>query len=263
MLPYLLVKNEYIENVPAGWLQNTLLTTDTREIVQVLNDHYINIVERSCGEKPTSVAKQSLLTDDIKIVDHIVRHYEDHPSVRHIKKNVKTPQNFTCSLLTISEQEVKKILRELSTEKSAGVDTIPPKLVRLAANYLAGPLSQSINNSIKKGMFPENAKVASVTPIDKKTDDKNSALNFRPISILNCFSKVYESILKTQLVEKMNNLFSLFISAYRESYNTHHMLIILIEEWRKNLVITLLGLFIWTFVYVWTFIWTIVSPMIS
>ena len=87
------------------------IITDTKEIVQVLNDHYINIVERSCGEKPTSVAKQSLLTDDIKIVDHIVRHYECHSSVRHIKKNVKTTQNSTCSLLTISEQEVKKILR--------------------------------------------------------------------------------------------------------------------------------------------------------
>ena len=42
----------------------------------------------------------------------------------------------------------------------------------------------------------------------------------------------------------MNNLFSPFISAYRESYNTHayresyktqHVLIRLNEEWRKNL----------------------------
>ena len=108
-------------------------------------------------------------------------------------------------------------------------------LVTLATNYLAGPLSQSINNSIKKGMFPENAKVASVNPRDKKTDDKNSVLNFRPISVLNCFSKVYEKILKTKLLEKMNNLFSPFISAFRESYNTQHVLIRLIEEWRKNL----------------------------
>ena len=84
-------------------------------------------------------------------------------------------------------------------------------------------------------MFPENAKVASVTPIDKKTDDKNSVLNFRPINALNCFSKVYENILKTQLVEKMNNPFSLFVSAYRESYNTQHVLVRFIEEWRKNL----------------------------
>ena len=43
------------------------------------------------------------------------------------------------------------ILKELSTKKSAGVGTIPPNLAKLAANYLAGPLSQSINNSIKKG----------------------------------------------------------------------------------------------------------------
>ena len=138
-------------------------------------------------------------------------------------------------MLTISEQEVKKILKELSTEESAGVDLIPPKLVKLAVNYLAGPLSQSLNNSIKKEIFPENANVASVTPIDKKTDDKNSALKFHPITVLNCFSKVYESILKIQLMEKVNNLFSLFISPYRESYNTQHVLITLIAEWRKNL----------------------------
>ena len=84
-------------------------------------------------------------------------------------------------------------------------------------------------------MFSENAKDASLTPIDKKTDDRTSVLNFRPISILNCFSTVYENILKTQLVEKMNKLFSPFISAYRESYNTQHVLIRLIEELRKNL----------------------------
>ena len=64
------------------------IITDNKEIVQVLNDHYINIVERSCGGKPATVAKHSYLTDDFKIVDHIIRHYKDHPSVRHIKKNV-------------------------------------------------------------------------------------------------------------------------------------------------------------------------------
>ena len=91
---------------------------------------------------------------------------------------------------TTSEQEVKKILKELSTVKSYGVDMMPPKLVNLAANYLAAYLSQSTNNSLKEGLFPENAKVASVTPIDRKTDDKSSVLNCCPISVFNCFSKV-------------------------------------------------------------------------
>ena len=112
---------------------------------------------------------------------------------------------------------------------------MPPKLVKLAANYLAAYLSQSTNNSLKGGLFPENAKVASVTPIDRKTDDKSSVLNCCPISVFNCFSKVQENILKTKLVDKMKNLFSPFISAYRESYNTQHVLITLIEECRKNL----------------------------
>ena len=71
--------------------------------------------------------------------------------------------------------------------------------------------------------------------MDNKTDDKNCVLNFRSISVLNCFSKVYKNILKPQLVKKMNNLFSPFISAYRASYNTQHVLVRLIEEWRKNL----------------------------
>ena len=69
------------------------IITDAKEIVQVLNDHYINVVERSCGKETTSVAKQSYLTDDIKIVDHVIRHYEDHPSIRHIKKLTSSPSN--------------------------------------------------------------------------------------------------------------------------------------------------------------------------
>ena len=69
------------------------IITDTKEIVQVLNNHYINIVGRPFWGKPTSVAKQNHITDDIKIVDHIVRHYEDHPSRKHIERNVKpSPQ---------------------------------------------------------------------------------------------------------------------------------------------------------------------------
>ena len=62
------------------------INTDTKKIVEVLYYHYINIVERSCGEKPATVAKQSYLTDDIKIINHIIRHYKDHSSVRHKKE---------------------------------------------------------------------------------------------------------------------------------------------------------------------------------
>ena len=41
---------------------------------------------------------------------------------------------------------------------------MPPKLVKLTANYLAESLSQSINNSIKKGCFPKMQRLPQLPP---------------------------------------------------------------------------------------------------
>ena len=96
---------------------------------------------------------------------------------------------------------------------------------------LSQPSADAMNNSISKGVFPDNAKIASVSPIDKQSDDKNEVSNFRPVSFLNTLSKIYVSVRKNQLISVLNNIFSPYLAAYRESYGTHH------EEWRKNLAI--------------------------
>ena len=55
------------------------------------------------------------------------------------------------------------------------------------------------------------------------------------MNILNTFSKIYERVIKNQLLHGMENVFSPQISAYRKSYNSQHVLIRLIEEWREYL----------------------------
>ena len=40
---------------------------------------------------------------------------------------------------------------------------------------LSQPLADAINNSISKGDFPDNAKIASASRIDKESDEKKSA----------------------------------------------------------------------------------------
>ena len=84
------------------------------------------------------------------------------------------------------------------------------------------------------GIFPDAAKVAMVSPIDKKSDDKNKISNYRPVSVLNIFSKVYEIVLKNALLSALSEYMSPFISAYREGYSTQHVFVRLIEEWRKK-----------------------------
>ena len=55
------------------------------------------------------------------------------------------------------------------------------------------------------------------------------------MSMLNTFSKIYERVIKNQLLHGMENVYLPQISAYRKNYNSQHVLISLIEEWREYL----------------------------
>ena len=68
-----------------------------------------------------------------------------------------------------------------------------------------------MNNTITSTVLTDGTKIATAVPVDKKTDDKYFAINFRPIILLNCFSKIYENHIKKQLVHSMSNhLFPFF-----------------------------------------------------
>ena len=92
-----------------------------------------------------------------------------------------------------------------------------------------------MNNSITSSTFPDRAKVATVVPIDKKTDNKYNVSSFRPVSLLNCFSKIYKNYINNHIVNSMNNYIFRYVSAYRKGYNSQHVLIRLLEEWRQHL----------------------------
>ena len=90
-----------------------------------------------------------------------------------------------------------------------------------------------MNNCITSCTFPENAKVATVVPIDKKTDDKYVISNYR--SDFSGFYKIYEIHLKNYLVSSTNQHISNIVSAYRKNYSSQHVLIRLLEKWRECL----------------------------
>ena len=52
-------------------------------------------------------------------------------------------------------------------------------------------LTQLINLSFKMGIFPNILKIAKVTPLHKK-ECKLNFQNYRPISLLSVFSKIFE-----------------------------------------------------------------------
>ena len=168
----------------------------------------------------------------------IIDRYNNHPSILKTKSEVSSKScsdsDFSLNILVTSD-EVEKMLKSLNSKKAAGTDRLPIKLVKLASEVLPKALSIAMKHSITLPTFPDRAKFATVVPIDKKTDNKYNLSNFRPVSLLNCFSKIYENYIKNHIVNSMSNYISPYVSAYRKEYNPQHVLIRLLEEGRQHL----------------------------
>ena len=89
------------------------------------------------------------------------------------------------------------------------------------ARTIALPLHHVISKSFQAGIVPAQLKIAKVVPIFK-SGDKQSMYNYRPISLLNVFSKIIEKIVGNRLTNflESNKLFSPNQFGFRKNHNT-------------------------------------------
>ena len=90
-----------------------------------------------------------------------------------------------------NEAEIEKLIRNLSLATSIGTDRISPRILKAAVTPLLILLCKLVNKSLNKGVFPDDLKVARVSPI-YKSGDRTDPGNYRPISVLPTVSKIYE-----------------------------------------------------------------------
>ena len=90
-------------------------------------------------------------------------------------------------------------------------------------------LPQGINLSIEKGCFPEERKLAEVSPILKKKDDVDKE-NYRPVSVLPHVSNVFERIMYHQINDYMKDKLSKQLTGFRKNHHsTQHCLSCMLE----------------------------------
>ena len=89
-------------------------------------------------------------------------------------------------------EQVNKILRSINSRKATGPDKIPPKIVKMSANIIDSHLTNIINSDLKRNAFSVSGKVTSIRPIFSGKGERTKIKKYRPVSILNCFSKLYE-----------------------------------------------------------------------
>ena len=136
----------------------------------------------------------------------------------------------------VTEAEVYKYLSNVKPTKSTGYDKIPPKLIKDAAGVISRSLTIIFNKSIISGIFPEDLKIAVLSPIFKK-GDRSSCGNYRPISVLSVIAKVLEKIAFDQLCKYFddNNIISNEQSGFRKNYSTETSLLAVTNRWYCNM----------------------------
>ena len=112
-----------------------------------------------------------------EVICDILTAYKTHPSIKQIEKKFNE-QNFfgreKFFFKPVTPSEIKNLINCLNTNKAAGIDTIPSKLIKIAADFLTPLLTVAINKSIEENIFPDSAKIAPVIPLDMKKSLKNN-----------------------------------------------------------------------------------------
>ena len=86
------------------------------------------------------------------------------------------------------------IIRALNINKVHGHDDISIRMIKICDKSLIKPLMLIFKKSIRSSYYPDIWKKSNVIPVHKK-NDKRLVNNYRPISLLPVFGKIFEKII--------------------------------------------------------------------
>ena len=103
MKPFLTNKG-CLENNDIILLDGDEMITNDRILAKRFNGHYINIVERSSGFKPSEISFSAESRIDNHFLKSIANQYKDHPSI--VTRRTNALNNTHLSILSFSPEEV-------------------------------------------------------------------------------------------------------------------------------------------------------------
>jgi hypothetical protein len=184
------------------------------------------------------------LTKKHEIADALNSHFNEVASrlVKNMPQSSRTPESYVTrpdtqfTIQNVSLTKVYKLLSTIETSKSAWHDRIPGKLLRDAAEVIAPSLTAIFNASINTGIFPEDFKIAIISPIHK-AGSKTNCDNYGPISVLSSVAKIYEKLVTEQLeiYLETNHILVDQQAGFRKKHSTQTSLLNITNQWLMNM----------------------------
>ena len=201
-------KNKPSSELPDNFMKDDNIITDPNEIANNFNDYFVN-----AGPK---------LADKIP------------PSNVNFSSYLPASNQDSIFLDPITENEVKIEIDQLNVNKSGGYDEMSPTVIKAISNIVVKPLTYIYNQTFLTGVIPNEFKMAIVTPVFK-SNDKESFSNYRPISVLPCFSKILEKLMYKRIIKFIDkhNTLNEHQYGFRKKHSTNHAILELVTKITK------------------------------
>jgi len=175
-------------------------------IKQVINKH-------SVSEITTTFKINNHTTTDKAIIVKKFNEYFVNVGPVLAAKIPKSPTNYTSyfhgdyknsfAVLPATPDEITSLIKQMTSKPSSGFDGISIDIIKLSISLIAKPLATIVNKSFSTGTFPDLLKIAKVRPVHKN-GDKSEFTNYRPISVLPSFSKIFEKLMYNRLTDYLS-----------------------------------------------------------
>ena len=182
-----------------------------KRISEVLNKYFTNLTKSLKLKK--CISRKSFLNTSVK------------------KINQSYPNTKTFSFCEIRETETLEIIKSLPKNKATVFKDIPMRIIKDAAHVYPHKLTILFNNYIENSKFPNILKCTNITPVFKKGEATDKS-NYRPISTLSNFSKIFEKLIYSQVNSYMEPKFSKYFVEFCRNHNTQNALLRMIGSWR-------------------------------
>ena len=148
--------------------------------------------------------------------------------------SINNPNSFFFD--PVSREDIDREIQSILRYKTYGIYSCPIPISFGAEHIISGPLSNIINIFVQEGVFLSKIKQTKVIPV-YKSDDETEPENYRPISLLSIFNRVFEKLMYQRLKIFLDKIDILLKSQYGvlEKHSTQHAVIDIVNIIQNNM----------------------------
>lgn len=139
-----------------------------------------------------------------------------------VDRNTVTNLNINVNAV-ITEKEVENAIKNLKNNKSCGTDLILNEYLKYSSHKMLPIFVKLFNIIFEAGIVPDLWSIGVICPIYKNKGDVTNPDNYRGITILSCYGKLFTAVLNNRLnvyLENMNVLCE-EQAGFRKNYGTY------------------------------------------